>query len=67
MSKGIYYLVYTSIASRLISDEDLLLLLQQSRRNNFAFGITGLLRYMEGVQDSGINGVLQPGRWALVG
>lgn len=29
MSKGIYYLVYTSIASRLMSDEDLLLLLQQ--------------------------------------
>lgn len=48
MSKGIYYLVYTSIASRLISDEDLLLLLQQSRRNNSALGIIGLLRYMEG-------------------
>lgn len=48
MSKGIYYLVYTSIASRLMSDEDLLLLLQQSHRNNTAIGMTGLLLYMEG-------------------
>ncbi|WP_412469307.1 BLUF domain-containing protein [Pedobacter sp. KLB.chiD] len=48
MPTRIYYLVYTSIASRLMSDEDLLLLLEQSRRNNTALGLTGMLLYMEG-------------------
>lgn len=48
MPAGIYYLVYTSIASRLMSDEDLLLLLEQSRRNNDVLGLTGMLLYMEG-------------------
>ncbi|MEH3114202.1 BLUF domain-containing protein [Pedobacter terrae] len=48
MPTGIYYLVYTSIASRLMSDGDLLFLLAQSRRNNTSLGLTGMLLYMEG-------------------
>lgn len=48
MSKGIFYLVYTSIASKLMSDEELLMLLDQSRSNNNVFGLTGMLLYMEG-------------------
>lgn len=48
MSKGIFYLVYTSIASKLMSDQELLILLDQSRNNNIVIGLTGMLLYMEG-------------------
>lgn len=48
MPTEIFYLIYTSIASRLMSDQDLLFLLEQSRRNNTVLGLTGMLLYMEG-------------------
>lgn len=48
MPSKICYLVYTSIASRLLNDNDLFELLEQSRRNNLVFGLTGMLLYMEG-------------------
>ncbi|SDH26553.1 Sensors of blue-light using FAD [Pedobacter terrae] len=48
MPTGIFYLIYTSIASGLMSDQDLLFLLDQSRQNNTLLGLTGMLLYMEG-------------------
>jgi hypothetical protein len=42
-----FYLIYTSLASRLMPETDLNSLLEQSRRNNIKAGITGLLLYME--------------------
>lgn len=41
-------LSYTSIASHLMSHEELINLLQQARQNNQLQGITGMLLYMEG-------------------
>jgi len=40
-------LVYISKATRLMTNKDLLLLLEQSRRNNASHDITGMLLYME--------------------
>lgn len=42
-----FYLVYTSLSRKLMSAEELLSLLKQSRSNNIEAGITGLLLYME--------------------
>lgn len=41
-------LSYTSIASHLMTHEELIQLLQQARKNNQSNGITGMLLYMEG-------------------
>ena len=44
---NIHYLIYTSHAVRPFSQQDLLNLLQVSRRNNLAGGITGMLLYRD--------------------
>ncbi|MBL7861208.1 MAG: BLUF domain-containing protein [Cyclobacteriaceae bacterium] len=41
-----YHLVYVSYATRSLSDQDLLKILQSSRENNKALGITGMLIYL---------------------
>lgn len=41
-----YHLVYISYATRSLSDQDLLKILQSSRENNKALGITGMLIYL---------------------
>lgn len=43
------YLVYTSVATQPLSEEELADLLQQSKSNNQQSGITGLLLYREGL------------------
>lgn len=43
----IFYLIYTSRANRLMAADELMQLLEQSRRNNAARDITGMLLYME--------------------
>ncbi|MEO6847827.1 MAG: BLUF domain-containing protein [Chthoniobacterales bacterium] len=48
MKAEIYYLVYISTAIKLFKDEDLMPLLDQSRRYNQERGISGLLLYAEG-------------------
>ena len=44
---SIYCLVFTSIATRKVSDEDLKGLLVKSRQNNLALNITGMLLYLD--------------------
>lgn len=48
MPAELSYLVYTSIATKLMNEPDLFNLFDQSRRNNIAEGLTGVLLYMEG-------------------
>ncbi len=43
-----FLLTYVSSATQLFSEEDLVKLLEKSRRNNHALGITGLLLYRDG-------------------
>jgi hypothetical protein len=43
-----FFLVYVSSAVRLLVEKELLDLLEKSRKNNQAFGITGMLLYKEG-------------------
>ena len=43
-----YYLIYISKAVKLMKDEDLLAILEESRSWNVAHGITGMLLYTEG-------------------
>jgi len=44
---SIYCLVFTSVATRKISDEDLKGLLAKSRQYNLALNITGMLLYLD--------------------
>jgi hypothetical protein len=44
----IHYLIYVSKAAHLMSNEELRLILEQSRRWNTDHGITGMLIYVEG-------------------
>ncbi|MBS1522430.1 MAG: BLUF domain-containing protein [Bacteroidetes bacterium] len=46
-SRSIYYLIYISTAHELMPEEKLHFLLEQSRRNNEQYGITGMLLYMQ--------------------
>lgn len=48
MPKRVFYLLYTSLASRPMKEADLFELLEQSRYNNGLYGLTGMLLYMEG-------------------
>lgn len=43
-----YYLIYLSSASELLSEEELQQILAKSRKNNEAAGITGMLLYFDG-------------------
>jgi len=43
-----FYLIYISIAVKLQKDEDIALLLEQSRNRNLSLGVTGMLLYIEG-------------------
>lgn len=44
----IFFLIYVSSATKMMNDEELLFLLEQSRRKNLTLNITGLLLYAEG-------------------
>ena len=44
---SLYCLVFTSVATRKIIDEDLKRLLAKSRQNNLALNITGMLLYLD--------------------
>ncbi len=48
MAEAIHQLVYVSSASRLMSEYDLLALLNEARSNNEQLGITGMLVYCNG-------------------
>jgi hypothetical protein len=48
MQTWIHYLVYSSTATRALPDEELIALLDQSRRSNALGGITGMLLYKSG-------------------
>lgn len=48
MKPSYFYLVYTSLSAKLMDKSALLALLEQSRRNNAHFNLTGMLLYMEG-------------------
>lgn len=43
-----YYLIYVSAATELMNNDQLLALLEQSRRNNERHRITGMLLYKSG-------------------
>jgi hypothetical protein len=43
-----YYLIYVSSAVKLMSDDELVALLEQSREKNLGLGITGMLLYKSG-------------------
>ena len=43
-----YHLVYTSVAGDLVSDADLIQLLEQSRNSNKKTEVTGILLYIQG-------------------
>ncbi|GAB4522683.1 MAG: hypothetical protein OHK0046_35590 [Anaerolineae bacterium] len=45
---GVINLIYGSSASTMMSDEELLDILQTSRRNNARLGVTGMLLYKDG-------------------
>lgn len=49
MQTPVYYLIYVSLATGLMSEQQLVAMLEQARRNNLEMGITGMLLYMEGV------------------
>jgi hypothetical protein len=49
-----YYLIYFSKATKQMSDNELTLLVQQAKRYNHLHDLTGLLVYLEGISDSGI-------------
>ncbi|PRY55299.1 FAD-dependent sensor of blue light [Arcticibacter pallidicorallinus] len=44
----LYYLIYCSVASELMAEEDLRVLLKQARARNRELVITGMLVYVEG-------------------
>jgi hypothetical protein len=46
-SRSIFYLIYISTATKLMPEEELHFLLEQSRRNNEQYNITGMLLYMQ--------------------
>lgn len=46
-SRSIFYLIYISTATDLMPEQALHILLEQSRRNNEQYGITGMLLYMQ--------------------
>lgn len=46
-SRSIFYLIYISTATKLMPEEELRSLLEQSRRDNEQCGITGILLYMQ--------------------
>jgi len=46
-SRSVFYLIYISTATKLMPEEELHILLDQSRRTNAQFGITGMLLYMQ--------------------
>jgi len=43
-----FYLIYVSSAVKLMTDEELIALLEQSREKNLGLGITGMLLYKSG-------------------
>jgi hypothetical protein len=47
MADDLFYLIYVSAADHLMTDAELLEILETSRRNNAASGLTGLLLYKE--------------------
>ncbi len=49
MNEDIHYIVYTSAASKLLSDQDLTEILNSCRTNNQKLNVTGMLLYSEGV------------------
>lgn len=57
----LYYLIYCSIASELMTEEDLRVLLKQARARNRELVITGMLVYVEGKY-----GMLRQGRFLQV-
>jgi hypothetical protein len=44
---SLYCLVFTSVATRKLTDEDLKCLLAKSRQNNSTLNITGMLLYLD--------------------
>jgi hypothetical protein len=48
MKERLMYLVYISLSTKLMEQDDLFEILEQSRSNNERHGITGMLIYMEG-------------------
>jgi hypothetical protein len=48
MQQSFFYLIYISIATELMSEDNLIKLLDQSRQNNAEIAVTGILLYMEG-------------------
>ena len=46
-SRRTFYLIYISTATKLMPEQELQNLLEQSRRNNEQYGITGMLLYMQ--------------------
>lgn len=52
----VFYLMYTSKAVKLMNQTELSFLLEQSRRNNIAANLTGMLLYMEGRFMNSVNG-----------
>lgn len=47
MGENLYYLVYLSKSRQLMKQDDLILLLDESKKNNDSLGITGMLLYLE--------------------
>ena len=47
-AESLIHIIYASAESRSLSQDDLDLILRQSRRNNARLGITGILLYAEG-------------------
>ncbi len=43
-----HYLIYVSSAVKLLNNHELLSLLEQSRKNNLTYNITGMLLYIDG-------------------
>jgi hypothetical protein len=47
LTRRIYYLIYISTAAKLMPEKELHSLLEQSRRNNKRYDLTGMLLYMQ--------------------
>lgn len=52
----LYYLIYISKAEKLMPEADLLNILEQSRNWNHDHGLTGMLLYVEGKFEQGMEG-----------
>ncbi|GAB3863816.1 hypothetical protein GCM10028824_00540 [Hymenobacter segetis] len=57
---AVYQLIYRSVAIRLLSDEELARLVEQSRIHNYSQGITGVLFYAEGRFLQVLEGEMEP-------